>query len=89
MAHISDRVKNMEESATLAMAAKSRELISQGKDIISLSLGEPDFNVPDFVKEAGKQAIDQNYSKYMAVQGYQDLRESIAKKFKRDIGLYS
>lgn len=77
----------MEESATLAMAAKSRELIAQGKDIISLSLGEPDFNVLDFVKAAGKEGIDQNFSKYMPVPGYQDVREAISKKFKRDNGL--
>ncbi len=84
---LSDRVNEMEESATLAMSQKSRELASKGVDVISLSLGEPDFNVPDFVKESGKKAIDDNFSKYMPVPGYQDLRESIAAKFKRDNGL--
>jgi aspartate aminotransferase len=81
---LSDRVKNLAESATIAMAAKSRELIEEGKDIISLSLGEPDFNVPDFIKDAAKKGIDDNYSKYMPVPGYLDLRKAIAGKFKRD-----
>ena len=84
MIQISDRVKNLAESATIAMASKSRALKLEGKDIISLSLGEPDFNTPDFIKEAAKQAIDDNYSKYMPVPGYLDLRKSIAAKFKRD-----
>ncbi len=77
----------MEESATLAMAQKSRALREEGIDIISLSLGEPDFNVPDFIKTAAKKAIDDNYSKYTPVPGYQDLREAVAFKFKRDNGL--
>ncbi|MGB1103616.1 MAG: pyridoxal phosphate-dependent aminotransferase [Crocinitomicaceae bacterium] len=87
MIKLSDRVNGLAESATIAMAQKSRELKAQGKDIISLSLGEPDFDTPDFIKEAAKEAIDQNYSKYMPVPGYLDLRESIAAKFKRDNGL--
>lgn len=87
MAQFSDRVNNLAESATIAMAAKSRELKAQGKDIISLSLGEPDFNVPEFAKKAGKLAIDENYSKYMPVPGYLDFREAISAKFKRDNGL--
>ncbi|MBK6952089.1 MAG: pyridoxal phosphate-dependent aminotransferase [Crocinitomicaceae bacterium] len=87
MIQLSDRVNELEESATLAMAARSRELKLQGKDIISLSLGEPDFHTPDFIKEAAKKAIDDNYSTYMPVQGYLDLRESICLKFKRDNGL--
>lgn len=87
MSHISDRVKNMAESATLAMAAKSRELKAQGIDIISLSLGEPDFMTPDFIKDAAKRGIDENYSHYMPVPGYLDLREAISGKFKRDNGL--
>ncbi len=87
MPNLSDRVKNLAESATIAMASKSRELKAAGKDIISLSLGEPDFNTPDFVKKAAKEGIDQDFSKYMPVPGYQDLRESIAKKFERDNGL--
>ena len=81
---LSERVNNLSESATIAMARKSRELKAQGIDVISLSLGEPDFNTPDFIKEAAKEGIDQNYSKYMAVNGYEDLRTTICDKFKRD-----
>lgn len=87
MTILSDRVNQLEESATIAMAQKSRALKEAGVDIISLSLGEPDFNVPDFIKAAAKQAIDDNYSKYTPVPGYQDLREAVAFKFKRDNGL--
>jgi len=85
--HLSDRINSMSTSATLAMAAKARELKNEGKDIIGLSLGEPDFNIPDFIKEAAKQAIDQNYSSYSPVDGYADLKQAIANKFKRDNGL--
>ncbi|MEL6919305.1 MAG: pyridoxal phosphate-dependent aminotransferase [Bacteroidota bacterium] len=85
--HLSDRINNMSTSATLAMAAKARELRNQGKDIIGLSLGEPDFNIPDFVKEAAKEAIDQNYSSYSPVDGYADLKQAISNKFKRDNNL--
>lgn len=74
----------MATSATLAMAAKTRELKAQGKDIIGLSLGEPDFNIPDFIKEAAIEAIHQNYNKYSPVDGYLDLKEAICEKFKRD-----
>lgn len=84
---LSDRINNMEASATLAMAAKTRELKAQGKDIIGLSLGEPDFNIPDFIKEAAIEAIHQNYSKYSPVDGYADLKEAICEKFKRDNNL--
>lgn len=84
MNRLSNRINRLSESATIAMAQKSRELKNQGKDIISLSLGEPDFNTPDFVKIAAKEAIDNNYTKYMAVPGYEDLREAISHKFKRD-----
>ena len=84
MNNTSQRVHRLSESATIAMARKARELKSQGQDIISLSLGEPDFNTPDFIKDAAKDGIDQNFSKYMPVNGYQDLREFISKKFKRD-----
>ena len=84
---ISDRVNRLSESATIAMARKARELKSQGIDIISLSLGEPDFNTPDFIKVAAKEGIDKNFSKYMPVNGYQDLREAISHKFKRDNGI--
>lgn len=85
--HLSDRINNMETSATLAMAAKARELKQSGKDIIGLSLGEPDFNIPDFIKEAAKEAIDQNYSSYSPVDGYGDLKAAISRKFLRDNGL--
>ena len=81
---LSERVENLSESATIAMARKSRELKAKGIDVISLSLGEPDFNTPDFIKQAAKEGIDQNYSKYMAVNGYEDLRMAISAKFKRD-----
>ncbi len=81
---IADRVLKMNESATLAMATKSRELVAQGVDVISLSLGEPDFDTPDIIKLAAKKAIDENYSHYTPVNGLLSLRESISKKFKRD-----
>src|SRR5690554_4199664 len=84
---LSDRINSLEVSQTLAMAAKVRELKSEGKDVISLSLGEPDFNTPEFVKQAAKEAIEQNYSTYTPVDGYLELREAISKKFKRDNNL--
>jgi len=87
MTQLSDRVLNMATSATLAMAAKARELREEGKDIIGLSLGEPDFNTPDFIKEAAKQAIDANYNSYTPVDGYSELKEAIITKFKRDNNL--
>ena len=81
---LSERINNLAVSQTLAMAAMARELKAQGKDIISLSLGEPDFNTPDFIKEAAKKAIDENYSTYTPVDGYAELKEAICQKFKRD-----
>jgi len=81
---VSHRIENLSESATIAMARKSRELKSKGIDVISLSLGEPDFNTPDFIKQAAFEGINKNYSKYMPVNGYDDLREAIVNKFKRD-----
>ncbi|MGB3606849.1 pyridoxal phosphate-dependent aminotransferase [Psychroserpens sp.] len=84
MTQLSDRVLNMATSATLAMAAKTRELKAEGKDIIGLSLGEPDFNTPDFIKNAAIQAINDNYNSYSPVDGYVDLKEAIITKFKRD-----
>ena len=84
---LSDRINNLSTSQTLAMAALARELKAQGKDIISLSLGEPDFNTPDFVKDAAKKAIDENYSQYTPVDGYGELKSAISLKFKRDNGL--
>ncbi|MGA1341278.1 MAG: pyridoxal phosphate-dependent aminotransferase [Flavobacteriaceae bacterium] len=85
--HLTDRINNMAVSATLAMAAKARELKQEGRDIIGLSLGEPDFNVPDFIKEAAKKAIDENWSSYSPVDGYVELKKAIAAKFKRDNNL--
>lgn len=85
--HPSERVQKMEISATLAMAAKARELKNEGKDIIGLSLGEPDFTIPEFIKDSAKQAIDENYNSYSPVDGYADLKQAIALKFKRDNGL--
>tara|TARA_B100000787_G_scaffold93976_1_gene69388 strand:+ start:111 stop:1301 length:1191 start_codon:yes stop_codon:yes gene_type:complete len=84
---LSDRINNLPVSATLAMAAKARELKENGIDIIGLSLGEPDFNTPDFIKKAAIQAIDDNYNSYTPVDGYVDLKKSICNKFKRDNGL--
>ncbi|MBN2868530.1 MAG: pyridoxal phosphate-dependent aminotransferase [Flavobacteriaceae bacterium] len=84
---LSNRILNMSTSATLAMAAKARELRGEGKDIIGLSLGEPDFNTPDFIKEAAIQAINDNYNSYTPVDGYQELKEAIITKFKRDNNL--
>lgn len=81
---LSNRINSLPVSETLAMAAKARELKEQGKDIISLSLGEPDFNTPDFIKEAAIQAIHDNYSSYSPVDGYVDLKKAICEKFKRD-----
>ena len=87
MNQLSDRINNLATSATLAMAAKARELRAEGKDIIGLSLGEPDFNTPDFIKEAAIEAINQNYNSYTPVDGYVALKEAIIKKFKRDNNL--
>lgn len=87
MAHLSDRVNLISESQTIAMARKSRELKAQGVDIISLSLGEPDFTTPDVVKQAAIKAINDNFSYYTHVSGTVELRQAIAHKFKRDNGL--
>ena len=84
---LSDRILKMATSATLAMAAKARELKAEGKDIIGLSLGEPDFNTPDFIKAAAKEAIDDNYNSYTPVDGYGELKQAIITKFKRDNNL--
>ncbi len=84
MIQLSDRILSMEESATLAMTRKSRELRAQGKDIISLSLGEPDFFTPQFIKDAAIEGMEQNYTMYSPVPGYDDLRDAIANKFNRD-----
>lgn len=87
MIQLSDRVEAMEESATLAMSKKSRELKAQGLDVISLSLGEPDFFTPQFIKDAAIEAMNQNYTMYTPVPGYEDLRIAIAEKFQRDNGI--
>ena len=85
--YLSERVKNLATSQTLAMAAKARELKASGKDVIGLSLGEPDFNIPEFIKDAAKRAIDENYNSYTPVDGYIDLKKAIINKFERDNGL--
>lgn len=87
MEYLSERIKSLSVSQTLAMAQKSRELKESGVDVISLSLGEPDFNTPGYVKEAAKKAIDDNYSKYPPVPGYNDLRDAISKKFREENGI--
>ena len=84
MTKVSDRLNRLAESATLAMARMSRELQEQGHDVIALSLGEPDFDTPDFIKQAAKKAIDDNFSHYTPVPGLPELRNAIVKKFKRD-----
>lgn len=87
MIQLSDRINNMQESATIKMSKMSRELKAQGHDIIDLSLGEPDFDTPQYIKEAAKQAIDKGYTKYTPVPGYPELRKAIVQKFKRDNNL--
>ncbi|WP_290696587.1 pyridoxal phosphate-dependent aminotransferase [Lacinutrix sp.] len=84
---LSERITNMSTSATLAMAAKARELRAEGKDIIGLSLGEPDFNTPDFIKNAAIDAVNENYNSYSPVDGYVELKEAVITKFKRDNNL--
>ncbi len=87
MSMLSDRIKNITESATLEMTRKSKELKAQGKNVINLSIGEPDFNTPDCIKQAAKDAIDDNQTHYTPVAGIQELRQAIAEKFKNDNGL--
>ena len=84
MAQLSDRWQRLAPSATLAMSQKSSEMKAQGIDVINMSVGEPDFNTPDHIKEAAKKAIDENYSRYSPVPGYADLRKAIADKLKRE-----
>ncbi|MCD4732081.1 MAG: pyridoxal phosphate-dependent aminotransferase [Bacteroidales bacterium] len=81
---LSDRIRNLSESATLEMTRKSRELKAQGKNVINLSIGEPDFNTPECIKDAAKKAIDDNQTHYTPVAGTQELRQAIAEKFKKD-----
>ena len=78
MAQLSDRLQRLAPSATLAMSQKSSEMKAQGIDVINMSVGEPDFNTPDHIKQAAKMAIDENYSRYSPVPGYPDLRQAIA-----------
>ncbi|MFN0033367.1 MAG: pyridoxal phosphate-dependent aminotransferase [Flavobacteriales bacterium] len=85
---VSDLLSQLNESATLAMARISRELTQQGRNIVSLSLGEPDFDTPDFIKQAAKDAIDKNITHYPPVNGFLEVRQAIAKKFQRDNGLH-
>ncbi|MGM0463100.1 MAG: pyridoxal phosphate-dependent aminotransferase [Bacteroidota bacterium] len=87
MEYLSDRIKSLSISQTLAMAQKSRDMKDAGVDVINLSIGEPDFNTPDDIKEAAKKAIDDNYTHYPPVPGYPDLRKAISQKFKRENGL--
>ncbi len=84
---LSDRINRLAPSATLAMSQKSSEMKAQGVDVINLSVGEPDFNTPDHIKEAAKKAIDENYSRYSPVAGYASLREAVVRKLKRENGL--
>ncbi|MEI6888087.1 MAG: pyridoxal phosphate-dependent aminotransferase [Bacteroidales bacterium] len=84
MTALANRINYLAESETLAMSRKSRELRAEGKDVINLSLGEPDFNTPEYIKNAAKEAIDQNFSFYSPVPGYEDLRKAICTKLKRD-----
>lgn len=87
MAQLSDRLQRLAPSATLAMSQKSSEMKAQGIDVINMSVGEPDFNTPDHIKEAAKKAIDDNYSRYSPVPGYADLRKAIVEKLKNENGL--
>lgn len=87
MAQLSDRLNRLAPSATLAMSQKSSEMKAQGIDVINMSVGEPDFNTPEHIKDAAKKAIDENFSRYSPVQGYMDLREAISAKLKRENGL--
>ena len=87
MAQLSNRLQRLAPSATLAMSQKSAEMKAQGIDVINMSVGEPDFNTPDHIKEAAKQAIDDNYSRYSPVPGYPDLRKAIVAKLKNENGL--
>ena len=87
MAQLSDRLNRLAPSATLAMSQKSSEMKAQGIDVINMSVGEPDFNTPDHIKRAAKQAIDDNYSRYSPVPGYADLRKAITEKLKRENAL--
>jgi len=85
--YLSERINNLSESATLKMTKLGRELASKGINVISLSVGEPDFNTPDDVKQAAKQALDDNFTRYSPVPGYPELRQAIVQKLKTENGL--
>ena len=87
MEQLSNRLNRLAPSATLAMSQKSNEMKAQGVDVINMSVGEPDFNTPEAIKEAAKKAVDENYSKYSPVPGYASLRKAIVEKLKRENGL--
>jgi aspartate aminotransferase len=87
MVHLSNRLNRLAPSATLAMSQKSSEMKAQGIDVINMSVGEPDFNTPDHIKEAAKKAVDDNWSRYSPVPGYPDLRKAVVEKLKRENGL--
>ena len=87
MTQLSNRLNRLAPSATLAMSQKSGEMKAQGIDVINMSVGEPDFNTPDHIKEAAKKAIDENWSRYSPVPGYADLRQAIVAKLKNENGL--
>ena len=87
MVHLSNRLNRLAPSATLAMSQKSSEMKAQGIDVINMSVGEPDFNTPDKIKEAAKKAVDDNWSRYSPVPGYPDLRKAVVEKLKRENGL--
>ena len=87
MVHLSNRLNRLAPSATLAMSQKSSEMKAQGIDVINMSVGEPDFNTPDHIKEAAKKAVDENWSRYSPVPGYPDLRKAVVEKLKRENGL--
>ena len=86
MAQLSNRLNRLAPSATLAMSQRSNEMKAQGIDVINMSVGEPDFNTPEAIKDAAKKAIDENYSKYSPVPGYADLRKAIVAKQKKENG---
>ena len=87
MAQLSDRLNRLSPSATLAMSQKSSEMKAQGIDVINLSVGEPDFNTPDHIKDAAKKAVDENYSRYSPVPGYPELRKAIVDKLQKENNL--
>ncbi len=88
MAQLSNRLQRLAPSATLAMSQKSAEMKAQGIDVINMSVGEPDYNTPDHIKQAAKLAVDENYSRYSPVPGYPSLRQAITRKLERENHLH-